>query len=161
MAQEYVPDFALAAVREEGAWSVVPLPPAACDDLDHLLRVLRQQPSEAGVLGMVSVAEDFFVVVRVNGMHTRILLSDATAAYDSPLAQQVLAHLDVALPASEGVEDMEPAGDLELLSDLGVSSIALAEVCADLELYPEEVLGMLAEQLGFSEQFDSAVALVA
>jgi putative tRNA adenosine deaminase-associated protein len=161
MATEYVPDFALAAVREEGAWSVVPLPPAACDDLDHLLNVLRQQPSEAGVLGLVSVAEDFFVVVRVNAMHTRLLLSDATAAYDSPLARQVLAHLDVPMPEGESVDDMEPAGDLDLLSDLGVSAIAMSEVCADLELYPEEVLGMLAEQLGFSEQFDSAVALVA
>jgi putative tRNA adenosine deaminase-associated protein len=161
MADEYVPDFALAAVREDGSWSVVPLPPAACDDLDHLLNVLRQQPSDAGVLGLVSVAEDFFVVVRVNALHTRLLLSDATAAYDSSLARQILAHLDVPLPESESVEDMEPAGDLALLSDLGVSAIAMAEVCADLELYPEEVLGMLAEQLGFSEQFDSAVALVA
>ena len=51
-----------------------------------------------------------------------LLLSDATAAYDSPLARQVLAHLDVPMPDGEGVDDMEPAGDLELLSDLGVSA---------------------------------------
>jgi putative tRNA adenosine deaminase-associated protein len=161
VSDEYLPDFALAAVREDGEWFVAALPLASCDDLDHLLSVLRQQPSESGVIGLVSVAEDFFLIIRALGAHTRLLLSDATAGYDSPLARQVLDWLDVPLPDGEGVDFMEPAGDLGLLDDLGVSPIAVAEVCRDLELYPEEVLGLLAEQLGFAEQFDTAVALVA
>ena len=34
MGEEMAADFALAAVREDGLWSVVPLPPAAAEDLE-------------------------------------------------------------------------------------------------------------------------------
>jgi putative tRNA adenosine deaminase-associated protein len=161
MGDELQPDFALVAVRDEGVWSVAPLPPAAFDDLAHLIRVLRQQPGDVGSLGLVSVAEDFFVVVRLRGDEARLLLSDCTAAFDSPLAAQVLEHLGLSMPDDDDEEDIEPAGDLELLADLGVDAILLAELCSDLELYPDDALGRIAGAVGFAEQYDSAVELVA
>ncbi|MFZ0322673.1 MAG: tRNA adenosine deaminase-associated protein [Actinomycetes bacterium] len=161
MGDELQPDFALLAVREDGLWSVAALPPAAADDVDHLVRVLRQQPGEVGAIGLVSVAEDFFLIVRVRGTDERFLLSDCTAAFDAPLAAQVLDRLGLPMPDGDDEEDIEPAGDLDLLSDLGVDTILIAELCDDLELFPDDALGRIAEALGFSEQYDQAVDLVA
>ena len=72
MGEEMAADFALAAVREDGLWSVVPLPPAAAEDLESLLHALRQQPGDLGAIGLLSFAEDFFVVVRKRERRQRI-----------------------------------------------------------------------------------------
>jgi putative tRNA adenosine deaminase-associated protein len=154
-------DFALSAVREDGIWSVTPLPPAAADDLDHMLHVLRQQPGDTGAIGLLSFAEDFFVVIRLVGDDVRILLSDVTAAFDTPFASQVLDRLGLQMPDGDDEDDIEPAGDLDLLADLGISPLLMAELCDDLDLYPDDVFGQLAEQIGFSEQYAAAVRLVA
>ena len=161
MGDEMAADFALAAVREDGVWSVVPLPPAAADGLDNLVHALRQQPGDIGAIGLLSFAEDFFSVVRVHGDTVSLLLSDVTAAFDSPFAGQVLDRLELAMPDGDDEDDIEPAGDLELLQDLGVSALLMAELCDDLDLYPDDVFSRLAEQLGFTEQYDAAMQLVA
>ncbi|HVQ87142.1 MAG TPA: tRNA adenosine deaminase-associated protein, partial [Actinomycetes bacterium] len=136
MGDEMAADFALAAVREDGLWSVVPLPPATTDNFEGLLHALRQQPADSGAIGLLSFAEDFFVIVRVDGGAVRMLLSDVTAAFDSPFAGQVLDQLGLPMPDGDDEDDIEPAGDLDLLKDLGVSPLLLAELCDDLDLYP-------------------------
>ena len=161
MGDELVADFALAAVREDGVWSVSPLPTAAADDLDHLIQVLRQQPGDIGAIGLLSFAEDFFVVVRVSGDDVRLLLSDCTAAFDSAFAGQVLERLGLPMPDGDEEDDIEPAGDLELLADLNVSALLMAELCDDLDLYPDDVFARVAEHVGFAEQYDAAVTVVA
>jgi putative tRNA adenosine deaminase-associated protein len=161
MGDEMAADFALAAVREDGLWSVIPLPPAAADDLENLIHVLRQQPGDIGAIGLLSFAEDFFVIVRVHGDTVSMLLSDVTATFDSPFAGQVLEQLGLAMPDGDDEDDIEPAGDLELLKDLGVSPLLVAELCDDLDLYPDDVFSRLAEHLGFTEQYDAAMQLVA
>lgn len=161
MGDEMAADFALAAVREDGIWSVVPLPPAAADDLDQLIHALRQQPGDIGAIGLLSFAEDFFAIVRVHGATVSMLLSDATAAFDSTFAGQLLEQMSLPMPDGDEEDDIEPAGDLELLTDLGVSAVLLAELCDDLDLYPDDVFGQLAEQLGFREQYDAAMQRVA
>ncbi len=60
-------DFVVAAYREEGRWQVQPLPTRVADGLEALVASLRPLPSESGSVGMVSVDEDFFVLVRVLG----------------------------------------------------------------------------------------------
>lgn len=161
MGDEMAADFSLAAVREDGLWSVVPLPPAAANDFENLLHVLRQQAGDIGAIGLLSFAEDFFVIVRVDGGSVRMLLSDVTAAFDSPFASQMLDQLGLPMPGGDDEDDVEPAGDLDLLKDLGVSPLLLAELCDDLDLYPDDVFNQLAEQLGFSEQYEAAMQLVA
>src|SRR5262245_57223221 len=91
-------DFAFAAHREEGVWQVTPFPPNAATELTLLLHALGQVPSESGVIGMVSVDEDFFVLIRVTGQQVRMLLSDVGAATESPLALAVVDHLDLPHP---------------------------------------------------------------
>jgi putative tRNA adenosine deaminase-associated protein len=161
MEEDMAADFALGAVREDGLWSVVPMPPAAADDLEQIVHALRQQPGDAGAIGLLSFTEDFFVVIRIVGDDVRILLSDVTAAFDSPFAGQVLDLLGLPMPDGDDEDDMEPAGDLDLLEDLGISPLLMAELCDDLELYPDDVFAQLAEHLGFSEQYDAAMQLVA
>jgi len=158
---EMAADFALSAVREDGVWSVTQLPPAAADDLEQMVHVLRQQPGDSGAIGLLSFAEDFFVILRMVGDDMRILLSDVTAAFDAPFAGQVLDYLELSMPDGDDEDDIEPAGDLDLLEDLGVSPLLMAELCDDLDLYPDDVFAQVTELLGFRQQYDAAMQRVA
>ena len=122
------------------------------------MSALRRYPGEAGVIGMVSVDEDFFILLRVTGSHTRLLLSDITAATEWPLAKQVLDELD--LPLAEDEDEQVPAGDLAIVADLGVSAMDLGALLDDVDLYPEEMLEEIAEGLGFGDQFREAIEAI-
>jgi putative tRNA adenosine deaminase-associated protein len=158
---EMAADFALSAVREDGVWSVTQLPPSAADDLQQMVHALRQQPGDTGAIGLLSFAEDFFVILRMVGDDVRILLSDVTAAFDAPFAGQVLDYLELSMPDGDDEDDIEPAGDLDLLEDLGVSPLLMAELCDDLDLYPDDVFAQVTELLGFRQQYDAAMQRVA
>jgi len=152
-------DFAFAAAREDGLWQVSALPPRAATELSLLLQALGQLPSDSGTLGMVSVDEDFFVLVRVTGAQVRMLLSDVGAATESPLARAVVDYLGLPHPDDDD-DQIQPAGDLSLVADLGVSAMDLGAMCDDLDLYPDEVLSDVARRIGFGREFDEALDLV-
>lgn len=158
MADDGGVDFVLAAYREEGNWQVEALPRHVADDLDVLLTVLRQRPGDDGALGLVSVDEDFFIAVRVHGATTHYLLSDVTAATDWPIARAVLQRLELPMPEDE--ERVQPAGDLGVFAHYGVESMTAAAICDDLDLYPEDMLGELADQMGFGPQYEAALDAV-
>ena len=151
-------DFALAAFRLGGAWQLQEIASPAFDSVDSLSHALRRLPSdEAGALAMVAVDEDFFVLVRVDGTRTRVLLSDVTAATEWELAQSAIDALG--LPPPEDEDDAGPAGDLDLLGDLGVTAVDMGELLDDGELFPDEMLSEVARGLGFGELFDDSVGL--
>jgi putative tRNA adenosine deaminase-associated protein len=151
-------DFAVVAYRDEGLWLVQPLPSGSADDIDTLVTALRPWPSDTGAIGLVSVDDDFFVIARVMGARTQLLLSDVTAATEWELASGVIDLLD--LPEPDDDEDPQPAGDLGLLADLGVSAMDMGVLCDDEDLYPEDVLADVARQIGFESQFQAAVDAV-
>jgi putative tRNA adenosine deaminase-associated protein len=150
-------DFALAAFLEDGDWQVQEIASPAFDSIEALSHALRQVSGEDGAVGMVAVDEDFFVLVRVTGARTRVLLSDVTAADQWELAQSAIDFLGLPPPEDEDVE--VPAGDLDLLGDLGLHAIDLGALLDDVELYPDEMLSDIARRLGFGELFDDAVGL--
>jgi putative tRNA adenosine deaminase-associated protein len=152
-------DFAVVAYREEGEWQVVSLPPRAGTDLDVLIHALRQWPGDAGSLGMVSIDEDFFVLARVHGESVRLLLSDVTAATEWPLARDVVNRLELPVP-DEDEEALQPAGDMQIMSDLGLSAMDLAVLCDEDELYPDEMLEDIAGRAGFVSEYQSALEAV-
>ena len=154
MAEEDV-DFAVAAYREDGEWQVVELHASVAERLDNLTDALGRFPSDVGVLGMVSMNDDFFVIVRRLGTQVRALLSDVTAATDWPLASGVTELLDVPDPDDE--DDPQPAGDLDIVSDLGMAALELSVLCDDDDLYPDEILGDVATRLGFGDAFERIV----
>lgn len=152
---ESVVDFAVAVYREDDLWQVIALPPRAASDLDTLLHALRQTPGDAGTLGMVSVDEDFFVLARVQGDHVRMLLSDITAATEWPLARAVVDYLELPVPDED--DDVQPAGDMTILADLGLSAMDLAVLCDEDDLYPDEMLEDIASRVGFAHEYATAV----
>jgi putative tRNA adenosine deaminase-associated protein len=154
-------DFAVVAYLEEGCWRATSLAPWAARDLDTLVRTLRQQPGDRGCLGLISVDDDFFVLVRVDGMDVRYLLSDVTAATEWPLARAILDEL--ALPVPDDDDDRaQPAGDLTIVADLGMAAMEMGALCDDFDLYPDEMLAKIAERLGcgvaFHQVLDTATS---
>ena len=152
-------DFALAAYREEGVWQVQELAHDVLSDVDALSHALRRFPGDGGAVGLVAVDEDFFVIARVAGHTTRLLLSDITAATDWPIALAVVEHLDLPVPDDE--DEPEPAGDLAIVADLGLGPMDLGALIDDDELYPDEMLGDIASRLGFGPLYDDMVGVAA
>src|SRR5688572_33172375 len=151
-------DFAIAMYLEEGAWRADLVSIDDVSSVDGLVTALRQQaPEAAEVLGMISVADDFFLMIRTSEVSTRLLLSDATAAVDWPLARSVLDELGIDQPGEADGEHVEPVGDLAIVADLGLDAMELAALCDDLDLYPDEMLGSVASRLGFAEGFQAAI----
>jgi putative tRNA adenosine deaminase-associated protein len=150
-------DFALAAFVEDGEWQVQDIASPAFDSIDALGHALRQVAGESGALGMVAVDEDFFVLARVVGSSTRVLLSDVTAADEWEIAQSAIDFLGLPPPEDDDVE--VPAGDLDLLADLGMHAIDMGALLGDVELYPDEMLSDIARRLGFGDLFDDAAGL--
>lgn len=150
-------DFALAAYREEGVWNVQELVHEVLEDVDKLSHALRRFPGDGGAVGLVAMDEDFFVIVRVAGPTTRVLLSDITAADEWELASSAVEFLGLPMPEDE--DDQAPAGDLDLLGDLGMHAMDMGVLLDDFDLYPDEMLSDVARRLGFGELFDDAVGL--
>ena len=150
-------DFALAAYREEGIWRLEELVHDVLGDVEALAHALRRFPGDGGAVGLVAVDEDFFLIVRVAGATTRILLSDVTAGDEWELAASAIDALG--LPTPEDEDEQVPAGDLDLLGDLGMGAMDMGVLLDDFDLYPDEMLSDIARKLGFGELFDDAVGL--
>jgi len=159
MAEANDTDFAIIVYREEDQWEADALPAAVTGDLDAFTRALRQQPSIAGTIGFAGVADDFFLIVRIFGEEISMFLSDLTAAVDYPLARQVLAALDIPVPADDELDQVLPAGDMSILADLGTDEMELGAMSADLDLYPDEAVTSLAERIGAGAVVERALDL--
>lgn len=150
-------DYALVAFLEDGDWQLQDIASPAFESVDSLSHALRQVSGPEGAVGMVAVDEDFFVLVRVVGSSTRVLLSDVTAAEEWELAHSVVDFLGLPPPEDDDIE--VPAGDLDLLGDLGLHAYDMGALLDDVELYPDDVLSDIASRLGFGDLFDDTVGL--
>lgn len=151
-------DFAIIVFREDDRWDAEVLPVAVTEDLQGLLRALRQQPSIAGTIGFAGVADDFFIAVRLFGSQVSVLLSDiASAAEGDPLAISVLDYLDIPVPDEEDIDQILPAGDLSIFADLGLDEMDLAAISSDMEMYPDEAVEAIASRLGFGPAMERAL----
>jgi putative tRNA adenosine deaminase-associated protein len=148
--------YAVLASREQGLWQVGPLPDAVTDDLDVLIAAVRQQPGD-GAFSLVDVADEFFVVVRVQQGRVRLLLSDVTASAEWDLATQVVDRLGVDIPRAAALERVVPVGDLAVFDDLGLDGMELAALLSDVDAYADELLSALARRLGFANAYERVV----
>ena len=149
--------YAVLVFRQDGEWQFGVLPESVTDDLDVIIAAVLQQPGENGAFALVDVADEFFVVVRVQMGRVRLLLSDVTAAVSWELAAQVLEHLDIDLPGEGDLDDVWPVGDLGVFDDLGLDEMEMGAMLSDLDAYADEMLSALARRLGFSEPFERVV----
>jgi putative tRNA adenosine deaminase-associated protein len=151
--------FALMVLRVDGEWQVSPLPEALMEDLDGLLDALGQQPSFQVPMVLVDVEDEFFVALRLDqDGEPRAVLSDVTAAAEYDLAADVLELLDEETP--EDLEDVWPAGELDLFADLGLPELELGAILDDLDLYADEMLLSVARRLGFGDALAATVGMV-
>jgi len=157
-------DFAIIVFREDDQWDADVLPVAVTTDLAAFIRVLRQQPSIAGTIGLAGIDDYFFVAVRVLGSHVSVLLSDIGAALDYPLAEQVLDYLDIPVPDEEDLDQVLPVGDLSVFADLGLDEMELAAICSRLDIdmdddsdSVEDALESIASRLGFGPAVERAL----
>ena len=148
-------DFALVAYREEGIWQVAEIPHDRVGDIEEVAAELRRYPGDFGSLGLISFDEDFFLLVRVAGADVRLLLSDITAASEWPIARDVIEELELPMPGDD--DDPVPAGDLGIVSDLGMGAMDMGALLDDLEAYPDELLADIAAKIGFGAQYDDLV----
>jgi putative tRNA adenosine deaminase-associated protein len=144
-------DFVLAAYREDGEPRVQELTKDLANDLDELIVQLRRLPGDAGAIGFVSLVEEVFVIARVRGQHVQVLLSDATAAGEWPIARDVADYLGEEIPEEE--DEPEPMGDLGILSDLGLSDFDLGAILDDLDMGSDEMLMAVADKIKLNPQF--------
>ena len=146
-------DFVLAAYREDGQPYVQALAKDLANDFDELIIQLRRLPGDAGALGFVSLVEEVFVIVRVRGQHVQVLLSDADAAADWPIARDVADYLGEEIPDEDDDDDGEPMGDLAMLADLGLSEFDLTAIIDNLDLSSDQMLIEVADKLKLNPQF--------
>ncbi|WP_028708787.1 tRNA adenosine deaminase-associated protein [Propionicicella superfundia] len=142
-------DFAIAVYREDGEPAAQTLALETANDLEELIDALRRLPGDGGALGAVSIEEEFFVLVRVRGKHVQTFLSDVYAANDWPIARDVCDFLGVDLPdEDEEDEDPSPVGDLNILTDLGLSELDLQTLATDIDESTDELALMALDRIG-------------
>lgn len=149
--------FALAVTREEGRWTCTPLSSDALLSLEDAERELLDLRSSGAVFGLLDVDEAFFMVVRPGPGGTALAISDAACAMDYDIAADALDALNIEIPelSPEELDDIDPwaEGDLGLLADLGLPEPVLGVIMSEFELYPDEQLGMIAQRMGFADEF--------
>src|SRR6478736_4793674 len=144
-------DFVVAAYREDGQVNVVGLNDDLANDLEELIVQLRRLPGDAGAIGFVSLVEEVFVAVRVRGRHVQVVLNDAAAALDWPIARDVIDLLSEELPDPD--DDAEPVGDLAMFADLGLSDFDLGAIVDNLDLSSDQALMEIADKINIGPQF--------
>jgi putative tRNA adenosine deaminase-associated protein len=107
-------------------------------------------------MALISVDEDFFLIVRSRGADVSLLLSDASASTDWALARSAVDHLGVPV---EDDDEPAPAGDLGIVADMGIPAMDMGVLLDDYELYPDEQLSDIATKLGFGPRFDDIAGL--
>ena len=147
-------DLVVALYREDGKATAVPMDYDLANDLDELIRQLSRLPGDSGADGWVSVAGEFFVLCRVRGRTVEVLLSDATAANDWPLARDVVDYLGEEFPDED--EDSYPLGDLELYAASGLRGFEMEAIATDYDEDSDVLLGRIAQKLKVGPEFERA-----
>lgn len=150
--------FAVAVVREDGKWRCAALRAAALTSLTAAETDLRDLRSSGAVFGLLNVDDEFFVIIRPGPAGTRLLLSDATAALDYDIADEVLDELDADIDADD-LEEADPfeEGDLAVLEDVGLPAAVLSVILDESDLDVDEQLHRIAEEMGFDEELSAVL----
>jgi len=147
-------DLIVALYREDGQPVVLALGIELANDLDELINQLRRIPGDGGAVALVSIASEFFVIVRVRGKHVQVLLSDELAAADWPIARDVADFLGSELPEDD--EDAGPIGDLNILADGGLPDFELEALC-DTDDDSDALVEQIAKKLKYGPQYRKTV----
>jgi putative tRNA adenosine deaminase-associated protein len=159
--------FAAALALTDDGWTGRELDLSELEDLEALTDELRDLTGEGAGPALLLLEEDdeYVGLVRVDGGTTsldepRVFLSDRRAVLGAGVAGMLWEEGDDEPEEAEDDDDegtrpvAEPVGDSALLADLGTTSEALLDLCAEEGLLPADVLTGVAERAGFLDVLD-------
>ena len=173
-------NFAAAVVRGSQGWTATELDLAGVADVEEVADRLRDVDADAELALLFVESDDaYLVVLRLDeGEDLRVFGSDSTFAQESRLGALLLGEVessaleidDVSVdtvgevdsdaevepeeetPAAE--PDVEPVGDADLLSDLGVPAHRLLELCAQEGMLPADVTSEVCQLIGCGDEVE-------
>jgi putative tRNA adenosine deaminase-associated protein len=150
--------FSAAFVRTSDGWSAAEVDLTEAEIVDDLADVATETLGLTGdelALLCVEVEDEWFAIARYRGEEEpRVFLSDVHAVVSHSLGE-LFAEFAGVVPDKEGNGlGVRPAGDFELLSDLGVSSEELLELSMEEGVLPADILSVIAERLSFADELD-------
>ena len=146
-------DFGCIAWHEDGRWNVNSL--TSTREIGSVIDSIKAQQTNGGAIALIAIEDEFVIIARALGDQMQMMISDVTYALDYEVAAELVEVLDLEFPEEE--DESQPGGDLDLLTDLGVSEMELLSILDDTELYPDEQLEAIANRLGFGEQFNQVI----
>ena len=157
------PSFAVRVSRRGPRWQVELLAQDAGDELPVLERALGEDRGGEWPAPFVVVVDSglYFVVLRHGpGGMVRALISDATMQ-EWLLAAEVVERYGIAVDTDGAFDDDEsgwPGGDLDVFADDGLPHDELRRIVTADDLWADEMVGRIAERLGFAGELAEAVA---
>lgn len=164
--------FAAALTRTEDGWDAQEFGLEEIEDLDTLTDQLRDLAADADATTLVLFVEEddeYLAIVRLEGeADPRVFLSDVRAIDTSAIAAML--YEEAAAETVEDADDDEdedeeedsavrveadPAGDNDLLADLGAPGKVLLDLCAEEGMLPGDIITALCERIGCSEQVEA------
>ncbi|MFG1697562.1 tRNA adenosine deaminase-associated protein [Nonomuraea sp. NPDC049309] len=150
--------FSAAFVRTSDGWSGAEVDLGDVEIVDDLGDAVTEALGLTGdelALLCVEVEDEWFAIARYQGIEEpRVFLSDVHAIVSDSLGELFAEFAGVA-PDKEGNGlGVRPAGDFELLSDLGVSADELLELSMEEGMLPADILSVIAERLSFADELD-------
>jgi putative tRNA adenosine deaminase-associated protein len=150
--------FSAAFVKTGAGWSGAEVDLGEAEIIDDFGDAVSETLGLSGdelALLCVEVEDEWFAIVRYRGDdEPRVFLSDSHAVTSGALGELFGEFAGVA-PDKEGNGlGVQPAGDFDLLGDLGIGSEELLELSMEEGVLPADVLSVIAERLAFGDELD-------
>ncbi len=173
-----MPYFAAALARKPSGWTAAELDLEGVDDVLGLTDLMREVEEQAELTLLFLEEDDVYVaIVRIDsGEDPRIFVSDTRAGDESRVAEMLLEEVGRPIPVPFSVDDeiteeatavdkddddetgestdVVPAGDSDLLTDLGTPAVDLLALCAHEGLLPADVITAVAERAGCVDELE-------
>lgn len=172
-----MPYFAAALARKPSGWTAAELDLDGVDDVPGLADLMREVEEQAEVTLLFLEEDDVYVaIVRLDsGEDPRIFVSDTRAGDESRIAEMLLEEVGRPVPVPLLVDDeiaeepaavdkedddaaestdVVPAGESDLLADLGTPAVELLALCAHEGTLPADVISAVAERAGCIDELE-------
>jgi putative tRNA adenosine deaminase-associated protein len=172
--------FAAAATKDSDGWSASEVSLANAADIEDVADRLRDVAPAADLSVLFVESDDaYLVIMRLDeGEDLRVFGSDLAFAEDSrlgalllgevggpsDLAVAELAAADLESESSDADEETaqpvaavagaDPAGDFEILADLGVPAPRLLELCAQEGMLPADITAEICQAIGCGDEIE-------
>jgi putative tRNA adenosine deaminase-associated protein len=165
--------FAASVVRHASKWAASEVDLSGVADVEEVADRLRDVDPDADLSLLFVESDDaYLVIMRLDeGEDLRVFGSDSVFAAESRLGALLLGdveapalEIDVPVePAADDAEeeaeapaepDVDPVGDADLLTDLGVSSHRLLELCGHEGMMPADVTAEVCQAIGCGDEIE-------